>query len=803
MQDILSSLNDAQRGAVTAPDGPVLVVAGAGSGKTKVLTTRIAWLLSERGVHPGGILAYTFTNRAARQMRERVAQGVGEGRAPFWIGTFHSTGLRILRADGVAAGVPSDFTIFDTDDSKKLIRQVLDDLKIDVKQFTPSGARSVISAWKNDDVDPVAAAGKALSYVDEKHAAIYAGYEQGLTRCRALDFDDLILRTVHLLERDEAARLKYAERFHHVLVDEFQDTNPLQLVLIKLLSGVHGNLFAVGDDDQSIYSWRGARIENMLAFDEFFPGAVTCRLEQNYRSTGMILDAANAVIANNRRRKGKNLWTAGDRGEQLVEEEFLDGEDEASRLVDIVKAELGRGLTRADVTVLYRTNAQSRVLEDALRRAHLPYQIVGSLQFYERKEVRDVLAYLKFIANPADEISLQRVINVPKRQLGDTTVARLMAIASASGLTCGEAASENGLLESEMSAAVCKRVRAFFTLAAKWRRLAQEAAPVPDLLQQVLKDIGYQAHLDADDPESAGQRSENVAELVNAAADFHETTGGGTLLQFLEQTALVADADTIKDGEGQVRLMTIHTAKGLEFPVVVLAGCEDDILPHINSAMDESGLEEERRLFYVALTRAEKRIYLLHAMRRRRFGTYQDALPSRFLSEVPEDLIERRRLNLGYAGGPGATRGMSGSTAGSHVERGAARRPGDPVKPTTWSGGTSRAWTGTAGHGAGRGFQESSATKRVSPHEWGSSNRPRPGARPTATHDEIRQESWDDDVSQEAPFFEGQTVSHGIFGTGTVARIEGAGEDLQVTVDFAGYGRKHLNPKFAPLTPLD
>ena len=305
MEDILSKLNDAQRGAVTAPDGPVLVVAGAGSGKTRVLTTRIAWLLAERGVHPGGILAFTFTNRAAREMRERVAQGVGEGRAPYWIGTFHSTGLRILRADGVAAGVPHDFTIFDTDDSKKLLKQVLDDLKIDPKQFTPSGARSVISGWKNDDVDPVAALAQARSFVDEKHAAIYAGYEQGLARCRALDFDDLILRTVHLLEQDEVARMKYAERFHHVLVDEFQDTNPLQMVLIKLLSGVHGNLFAVGDDDQSIYSWRGARIENMLAFDEFFPGAVTCRLEQNYRSTGMILDVANAVIANNRRRKGK------------------------------------------------------------------------------------------------------------------------------------------------------------------------------------------------------------------------------------------------------------------------------------------------------------------------------------------------------------------------------------------------------------------------------------------------------------------------------------------------------------------
>jgi DNA helicase II / ATP-dependent DNA helicase PcrA len=793
--DLLAGLNDAQREAVTAPDGPVLVVAGAGSGKTRVLTTRIAWLLAEQGVQPGSILAYTFTNRAAREMRERVAGQVGPERSPYWIGTFHATGLRILRADGVAAGVPREFSIFDTDDSKRLLKQVLADLNLDAKQFTPSGARAVISAWKNDDVDPPTALAQARSFIDEKHAAIYAGYEQALTRCHALDFDDLILRTVHLLERDEAARLKYAERFRHVLVDEFQDTNPLQLVLIKLLASAHGNLFAVGDDDQSIYSWRGARIENMLSFDEFFPGAVTCRLEQNYRSTGMILDAANAVIANNRHRKGKNLWTAGDRGEQLVEEEFLDGEDEAARLVDIVRAELERGLTRADVTVLYRTNAQSRVLEDALRRAHLPYQVVGSVQFYERKEVRDVLAYLKFIANPADEISLQRIINVPKRQIGDTTVARLLAVAAAAGLTCGEAAAETGLLESEMAGAVCRRVREFFTLAAKWRRLALEATPLPDVLQQVLKDIGYQEHLEADDPETAGPRSENVAELVNAAADFHEATGGGTLAQFLEQTALVADADTIRDGEGQVRLMTIHTAKGLEFPVVVLAGCEDDILPHINSALEEAGLEEERRLFYVALTRAERRVYLLHAMRRRRFGTWQDALPSRFLREVPDALIERRRLNLGFGQGHGSGRDLFGGGSGGRGGRGGGA-PREPVRPSTWQGGSSRGWSGGQ-----EGPRAPSTPRRVEPHEWGSSNRPRGGAGPAGGHG--AGDPWHDDVTQQPGFYEGQMVTHGIFGAGVVARVEGSGDDLQVTVDFAAYGRKHLNPKFAPLIPVD
>jgi DNA helicase-2/ATP-dependent DNA helicase PcrA len=537
----------------------------------------------------------------------------------------------------------------------------------------------------------------------------------------------------------------------------------------------------------------------MLAFDDFFPGAITCRLEQNYRSTGTILDAANAVIAHNRHRKGKNLWTAGDRGEQLIEEEFLDGEDEAARLVDIVRSELERGLTRADVTVLYRTNAQSRVLEDALRRANLPYQIVGSLQFYERKEVRDILAYLKFIANPADEISLQRIINVPKRQIGDTTVDRLMALAAATGLTCGEASAENGLLESEMAGAVCRRVRAFFDQAARWRRLAADGLPVPEVLQLLLKDIGYQKHLEADDPESADQRSENVAELVNAAADFVESNGGGTLGQFLEHTALVSDPDTIKDGEGRVRLMTIHTAKGLEFPIVVLAGCEDDILPHINSSLEEAGVEEERRLFYVALTRAEKRVYLLHAMRRRRFGTWQDALPSRFLSEVPDALIERRRLNIGYGAGAGTTRSLFGGGGGGSA------RSGEAVRPSTWSGGASRAWTSGAGTGSGRS-QGSSSPLRVSPSEWGSSNRPRPGAphggRPPA-HDEHRQENWDDDVQQQAAYYEGQTVSHGIFGAGTVSRVEGSGDDLQVTVDFAEYGRKHLNPKFAPLVPLD
>jgi DNA helicase-2/ATP-dependent DNA helicase PcrA len=768
LKDITADLNSAQQAAVTAPDGPVLVVAGAGSGKTRVLTTRVAWLLGEKDVRPGEILAFTFTNRAAKEMRERVAATVGEDRAPFWIGTFHATGLKILRADGEAIGVKRGFSIFDTDDSQKLLKKVMADLNIDPKQFTPSATRAVISKWKNEDIDPHKAAAQATSFVDKKYAELYQGYEAALVQCNALDFDDLILKTVQLLEQNEEVRARYSQRFRHVLVDEFQDTNPLQLVLVKLLSSWHGNLFVVGDDDQSIYSWRGARIENMLQFDEFFPGAVTFRLEQNYRSTGNILTAANEVIAHNKHRKGKNLWTSGGDGDQLTEEEFQDDEDEAARLVDIVRAEVAGGLTRGDVTVLYRTNAQSRVLEDALRRAHLPYQIVGSLHFYDRKEVRDLMAYLKMVANPADQISILRVINVPKRKIGATTVERLQRLAGGQGLTLGEAAAREGLLEQEIAPAACKRVREFFDQAARWRLRAAEGMPVHELLMAIIKDIGFDGHLQTDDPESAGTRSENVAELINAAGSFHESSGGGTLDQFLEQVALVSDPDTIQDDEGVVRLMTIHTAKGLEFPVVVIAGCEDDILPHINSQDDESSLEEERRLFYVALTRAEKRVYMLHAARRRRFGTWQDSLPSRFLPEVPDELVERRLLDRPaeqpvarslFGDGGGWGRKPAAASPGAQ-----SRRTGKPVA--------------------------------VRPDQWGSSNRKKP-SRPAAGA------GWDSEVSQEAPYYVGQTVSHGIFGTGTVARVEGGGNDMMVTVDFHGAGRKHINPRFAPLVAVD
>jgi DNA helicase-2/ATP-dependent DNA helicase PcrA len=756
----LSTLNPAQRAAVTAPDGPVLVVAGAGSGKTRVLTTRIAHLL-DGGVYPSQILAFTFTNKAAREMKERVAASVGEGNAPFWIGTFHATGARILRTHAEQLGLKRDFAIYDSDDQKRLLKTVLSDLDVDSKQFGISGCRSAISGWKNQDDDPSRAAQSATTYVEEVYARIYARYQQDLRRCNAVDFDDLILETVHLLEDHAAIRRDYAGKFRHVLVDEFQDTNALQLILIKALSSEHGNLFAVGDDDQSIYGWRGAEIENMLRFEEYFPGTHLFRLEQNYRSAGNILDAANHVIAHNKRRKGKELWTDRGAGDLVSVEQHLDAEDEAARVVEIVQHEQRQGLKRGDVTVLYRTNAQSRLLEDALRRARVPHQVVGSVQFYERREIRDLLAYLKLTANPADEVSLQRVINQPKRKIGATTVERLLACARDHEIAAGDLVERPDLLQQDLGNAASKRVHAFLTRLVGWRRAAVEGLPVPELLQRIIAEIDYEDFLHRDEPETAAGRMENVAELVNGAFAFHEASGGGTLQQFLEQTALVADQDTIQDGEGAVRLMTIHTAKGLEFPVVIVTGCEDELLPHITSSDTETGTEEERRLFYVAVTRAMQRLYLLHASRRRRFGTYEDTLPSRFLGEIPDELCEKREIDHGWQQPIGRT--LFGD----------APTPRDPDKP--------------AGH------RPRPARRELYPTPGG-------GRRAKARSATA---GWDSEVSQETPFYEGQIVRHGSFGAGTVVRVEGQGADLTVTVDFPDHGRKHILPRFAPLFPVD
>jgi DNA helicase II / ATP-dependent DNA helicase PcrA len=737
---MLDALNSAQREAVTSPDGPVLVVAGAGSGKTRVLTTRIAWLL-EQGIHPGEVLAYTFTNKAAREMKERVARQVSEQRAPFWIGTFHATGVRILRSHADRLDLPRDFAIYDADDQKRLLKGVHQDLKLDSKQWGIPASRVAISAWKNQDIGPEQALREASMYVDEIHAKVFAAYHQALRKCQAVDFDDLILETVHLLEHHDEVREQYAGKFRHVLVDEFQDTNELQLLLIKLLSCIHGNVFTVGDDDQSIYGWRGARVENMLEFDDYFPGARTFRLEQNYRSKGNILDAANHVISHNRHRKGKNLWTDQGQGEKVTVEQHLDAEDEAARVVEIVQQH-----RRGDVTVLYRTNAQSRLIEDALRRARIPHQVVGSVQFYERREIRDLLAYLKLVANPADEVSLQRIINQPKRKIGQTTVGRLIECSREQDLPVGDLVGRPDLLATALGNAAARRVLGFLSRLAGWRRDAADRRPVHELLQRIVADIDYESFLHKDEPDTAAGRMENVAELVSGAQAFHEGSDGGTLGQFLEQTALVADQDTIQDGDGAVRLMTVHTGKGLEFPVTIVTGCEDELLPHVTSSDTEAGVEEERRLFYVAVTRAMDRLYLLHASRRRRFGSYEDTLPSRFLGELPEDAIESRELDHGWQ--EPVARSLFGDSPSAGHRR--TRAPRDL-------------------HGAGSRAERD------------------------------RKDDWDHDVAQSAQHYEGQLVGHARFGAGTIVRVEGD----EVTVDFGEHGRKHILTRFAHLTPLD
>jgi len=738
------------------------VVAGAGSGKTRVLTTRIAWLLAEHGLHPGELVAFTFTNKAAREMRARVDGLVGPGGSPRWIGTFHATGVRILRADGEQIGIDPRFAIYDSDDTLRLIRQVLNKRNIDPKQFPPTAVRAAISRWKNDDLAPAAAKQAANTFVDERQADAYEGYEDGLRSCNALDFDDLVLRTVHVLEQIDEVRRKYAGRFRHVLVDEFQDTNSLQLILIKLLTAEHGNVFGVGDDDQAIYGWRGACVENMLSFDEYFPGTVVYRLEQNYRSSGNILAAANAVIAHNRRRRGKNLWTADEPGDRLRVEQFDDAEDEAAGVVAIVREVRAAGGRHGDVTVLYRTNAQSRLLEEALRRADVPHQLVGSVHFYERREVRDLLAYLKLVANPADQVSFQRVVNVPRRRIGDTTVRRLLAIAGREGLTPGETAAQPRLLEESLGPAACKRVRAFCDQVTRWRMAADELGPA-GLFERIVADVDYGRFLEADDPGTARSRGENVAELVNALHSFVEGAPDAGLAEFLEQVALVSDPDTIADGDGAVRLMTIHTAKGLEFPVVVITGCEDDLLPHATSAVEQDGIDEERRLFYVALTRAERRVHLLYASRRRRFGSYTDSLVSRFLREIPSELIVES-----YATSP-------------------PRRPlADLVFGSSGAGG----WGGTT-----------AAVQRMRhlPRRAG----PVKGPPPLPDDGTATGDGWQTDLNQDVPFYEGQLVAHATFGAGVVARVEGRGKELSVTVDFQEAGRKHIYPRYAPLMPID
>ncbi len=679
---LLEGLNEPQRAAVMHAGAPLLVVAGAGSGKTRVLTRRIAWLINERKAHPGSILAITFTNKAAAEMKERVQALVGNRARIMWVSTFHSSCVRILRKEIDRVGFKSNFSIYDAADSKRLMTLVLRDLELDPKRYQPNAVLHWVSDQKNELRDAEDAAKEARNSFEEAYAKAYTHYQRRLREANALDFDDLIMTTVHLLQAFPDVRENYRRRFRHVLVDEYQDTNHAQYSLIQQLCGQSfemgtgleerdeagervepSELMVVGDADQSIYAFRGADIRNILDFEQDFPDATTILLEQNYRSTQTILSAANSVIGNNRGRKPKRLWTDAGEGERIVGYVSDDEHDEA-RFVseEIDKLVDEAGIKPADVAVFYRTNAQSRVFEEVFIRTGQPYKVVGGVRFYERKEVRDALAYLRMLVNTADEISLRRVLNTPKRGIGERAEACIAALAERDRITFWEAltraAEAPGLATRSL-----KNIEAFVAMVQEIQSMV-EADERPDvILESVLERSGYLTELEASDDPQDGTRVENLAELVAVAREFAEDPQPGPsadpaeveagtvavgLGDFLERVALVADADQIPDApdgddSGVVTLMTLHTAKGLEFPVVFLTGLEDGVFPHQRSLGDQPELEEERRLAYVGLTRAEKRLYISRALVRSAWGAPSHNPASRFLDELPVDLVDWRR----------------------------------------------------------------------------------------------------------------------------------------------------------------
>jgi ATP-dependent DNA helicase UvrD/PcrA len=670
---LLAGLNGPQRAAVTHAGSPLLIVAGAGSGKTRVLTNRIAYLLAARDVHPGQIIAITFTNKAAGEMKERVAALVGGRARLMWVSTFHSACVRILRAEHEHAGLKSTFSIYDADDSRRLMQMIARELDLDPKRYPPRGLAAQVSNLKNELIDPEEAAAKAIGPQQRAVAEAYALYQRRLTEAHALDFDDLIMRTVHLLQSHPQVAEAYRRRFRHVLVDEYQDTNHAQYVLIKELVGPPdgdpppAELCVVGDADQSIYAFRGATIRNILEFERDYTDARTILLEQNYRSTQTILNAANAVIDRNSARKPKRLWSEQGPGEQIVgyvaDTEHAEA-DWAAREIERLRS---AGQARpGDVAVFYRTNAQSRVFEEVFIRAGLPYKVVGGVRFYERREVRDALAYLRAVVNSDDTVSIRRILNTPKRGIGDRAQASIEALSTRDRISFGAALAKAADAPGISTRAV-NAIGDFVSMMDELRELAT-AAPPEEVLEAVLHRSGYLDELEENqDPQEAG-RVENLQELVSVAREYTERARTleeePSVAGFLEQVALVADADEVPaddpEHQGVVTLMTLHTAKGLEFPVVFLTGLEDGVFPHLRSLTDNTELEEERRLAYVGITRARQRLYLSRAVTRSAWGQPQYNPASRFLDELPRELVHWERAEAAYTSWSGSGTGVGG-----------------------------------------------------------------------------------------------------------------------------------------------
>ncbi|HWP33182.1 MAG TPA: UvrD-helicase domain-containing protein [Solirubrobacterales bacterium] len=687
---LLAELNGPQGEAVRHGEGPLLVLAGAGSGKTRVLTHRIAYLLATGAARPGEILAITFTNKAASEMRERVEALVGRPARGMWVTTFHSACARMLRADAERLGYSRGFTIYDESDSLRMLKRCMAELGIDPKRFPPRAIRAQISGAKNELVDPAAFAQAQGSVFEETAAAVYELYEKRMLEANAMDFDDLLVRMVNVLETSEEARDRWRRAFRHVLVDEYQDTNHAQYRLLQLLTSEHGNLMVVGDEDQSIYGFRHADIRNILDFERDFPDAEVVKLEQNYRSTQTILSAANAVVERNRERRPKHLWTEVAGGEPIQLSELADEHEEARWVAGEIERLAEEGVRREDVAVFYRTNAMSRVLEDTLVRFELPYQVIGGTKFYERAEVKDAVAYLSLLVNPADQVSFARVVNSPRRGIGNTSQGRLASHANTTGLPIWQVAGRAEEVPGLSGAAIKAVTRFHETM--EGLRARVDDAPVSGLLEAILRETGYLDALAAERTVEAEGRIENLEELVGVAAEFdanREVEGEGEappLEEFLQQISLYTEQDGLREEESLITLMTLHNAKGLEYDTVFIVGCEDGAFPHMR-ALEEGGEEEERRLCYVGITRARRRLYLTWARERRLFGRAERNLPSRFIDELPAELTER------HSSAPGAAAGLGWETSpeglAAPIEPGAALelRTGDDIVHASFGDG--------------------------------------------------------------------------------------------------------------------
>ncbi len=681
---LLAGLNEPQRDAVTHGEGPLLILAGAGSGKTRVLTHRIAFLVGTGQARPDEILAITFTNKAAQEMRERVELLVGRRTRAMWVMTFHAACARMLRADAHRLGYTRQFTIYDQSDARRLVKRCIDELDIDPKRFTPGAIHHEISDAKNKLRDAEAYARLVGSFFEQTVADVYKLYEAELHRMNAMDFDDLLVRAVNLMELFPEVRERYQRAFRWVLVDEYQDTNHVQYRWLQLIAGDHRNLAVVGDDSQSIYGFRGADIRNILDFEDDFPDAKVVKLEQNYRSTQTILDAANAVIRNNRGQREKELWTDLGAGDPIKVRELEDEHAEARFVAGEIERIVDEGVSRNEIAVFYRTNSQSRVLEDTLVRAQIGYQVIGGTKFYERAEIKDAIAYLTLLVNPQDVVAFTRIANSPRRGIGQTSLSRVISWANTTGITIWEAALDPDAIPA-LGTAARKAFHRFMGSMRILRERLESGPPVGELLREVLTESGYLDALEAERTIEAQGRIENLEELVNVAVEYDNTVDlreePPSLAGFLQQIALVADADGRRDDEGLVTLMTLHNAKGLEYPIVFLLGMEEGVFPHQRS-IEEGGLEEERRLAYVGITRAMRDLYLTYARTRAVFGSRSFGARSRFVDEIPIGLTDRNeRQTLGV-----------GNVARSARPRGTCRRR----TCRRWDPARSRAAGGTA-----------------------------------------------------------------------------------------------------------